>query len=78
MESIYEQRTTKTVEEALQSIKTELSNIKFGVLFELNFKEVLQGKGLEFDHDFYVLEICNPQQAKTALDQHLQVGYFLP
>lgn len=78
MEAIYEKRTDKDVQAALQSIKAELSNIKFGVLFELNFKDVLQGKGLEFEKDFYVLDVCNPQQAKKVLDQHLEVGYFLP
>ena len=44
----YKVKTEKTFPEALESIKASLSERGFGVLWELNFKEKLQEKGLAF------------------------------
>ncbi|PMC40756.1 hypothetical protein CJ195_03345, partial [Bacillus sp. UMB0899] len=41
-------------------------------------KEKLQEKGLEFDSDYLVLEVCNPHEAQRVLKENLLVGYFLP
>ena len=74
----YKVKTEKTFPEALESIKASLSERGFGVLWELNFKEKLQEKGLEFERNFKVLEVCNPKQAKEVLDQNIEAGFFLP
>ena len=74
----YKVKTGKTFSEALESIKASLSERGFGVLWELNFKEKLQEKGLEFERNFKVLEVCNPKQAKEVLDQNIEAGFFLP
>ena len=50
----------------------------FGVLWQFNFKDKLQEKGLEFKDDFVVLEVCSPKQAKEVLDQNIHIGYVLP
>ncbi|MDO5689272.1 MAG: DUF302 domain-containing protein [Tissierellia bacterium] len=78
MEIIYEKRVNLTLSEALESLKAELKERKFGVLYELNFRDKLVENDLAFDHDFYVLEVCNPGFAKQVLDQHLDMGYFMP
>jgi uncharacterized protein (DUF302 family) len=36
-------------------------------LWELNFKDKLQEKGLDFDKNFKILEVCNPVQAKEGM-----------
>ncbi|MDK2919572.1 MAG: hypothetical protein PWQ37_2305 [Candidatus Petromonas sp.] len=59
-------------------MKKSLNNHNFGVLWELNFKDKLKEKGLDFDKNFKILEVCNPQQAKEVLEKHIEVGYFLP
>lgn len=74
----YKVKTEKTFPEALESIKASLSERGFGVLWELNFKEKLQEKGLAFERNFKVLEVCNPKQAKEVLDQNIEAGFFLP
>ena len=74
----YEVKTSKTFSSALEDLKKSLSENKFGVLWELNFKDKLQEKGLDFHQNFMVLEVCNPKQAKEVLDLHLEAGYFLP
>lgn len=78
MDIKYEIKTNKSFNDAVKSLKDSLSKNNFGVLWELNFKDKLKEKGLEFDHNFKILEVCNPKQAKEILDKHLEVGYFLP
>lgn len=78
MEIIYKVKTNKNFEKAIEDLKSSLSNHNFGVLWELNFKDKLKEKGLEFDQNFKILEICNPKQAKEVLDKYIEAGYFLP
>jgi len=60
MDMNYEITTDKSFTEAIQALKISLSNHNFGVLNELNFKETLKSKGVDFDQDFHLLEVCNP------------------
>ncbi|OLN32787.1 DUF302 domain-containing protein [Desulfosporosinus metallidurans] len=78
MDIKYEVKTSKTFSTAVEDLKKSLTENKFGVLWELNFKEKLEEKGLDFHQNFKVLEVCNPKQAKEVLDRHIEVGYFLP
>ena len=78
MDVNYEVKTSKTFSTAVEDLKKSLSNNKFGVLWELNFKDKLEEKGLDFHQNFKVLEVCNPKQAKEVLDRHIEAGYFLP
>jgi len=78
MDVNYEVKTSKTFSTAVEDLKKSLSENEFGVLWELNFKEKLEEKGLDFQQNFKVLEVCNPKQAKEVLDLHIEVGYFLP
>ncbi|WP_040212868.1 DUF302 domain-containing protein [Clostridium polynesiense] len=79
MENIkYEVTTEKSFEEAVESVIKSLKDQKFGVLWQVNFKDKLQEKGVDFNKNFMVLEVCNPHKAKEVLEKHLDVGYFLP
>ncbi len=78
MQMKYEKQTSKSFEKACEDLKKSLSDVGFGVLYELNFKDKLEEKGLEFEHDFKIFEVCNPKKAKEVLDIHLEMGYFLP
>jgi uncharacterized protein (DUF302 family) len=78
MDINYKVATNKSFEIALEDLKASLNKHSFGVLWELNFKEKLKEKGLDFDKNFKVLEVCNPKKAKEVLDKHIEAGYFLP
>ena len=78
MDIIYKVQTNKSFEIAVDDLKKSLSNHNFGVLWELNFKDKLKEKGLDFNKNFKILEVCNPSQAKKVLDENIEVGYFLP
>ncbi len=78
MDMMYKKQTGKRFEEAVEDLKSRLAEHKFGILWELNFKDKLQEKGQDFSTNFKMLEACNPVQAKKAFDAHLEAGYFLP
>jgi len=78
MDIYFELKTSKGFQEAIDAVKASLLPYGFGVLFEMNFKDKLREKGLEFDADFTVLEVCNPAKAQKVLQQDITAGYFLP
>jgi len=74
----FKTKTNKSFEQAAEDLKKAVQNHKFGVLWELNFKDKLKEKGLDFDRNFKVMEVCNPAKAKEVLEQNIEVGFFLP
>lgn len=78
MDIKYEVKVNKSFDDAVESLKRSLSENKFGVLWELNFKDKLKEKNLDFESNFKILEVCNPVQAKEVLSRNIEVGYFLP
>jgi uncharacterized protein (DUF302 family) len=74
----YTIETHKTVDEAITSLENSLKEEKFGVLWQLNMKDKLQEKGVDFDRNYHILEVCNPVEAKRVLSENAIVGYFLP
>jgi len=78
MDMIYKVQTEKGFESVIADLKKSLGDHHFGVLWELDFKEKLKEKGLVFDRNFKILEVCNPNQAKKVLEENIEVGFFLP
>jgi uncharacterized protein (DUF302 family) len=74
----YTVKTKKNIEQVIQEITAKLSEIKFGVLGTLDFKEIFAKKGVEYPHSYKLLEVCNPQAAKQALDSDPEIGLLLP
>jgi len=78
MNFAYEVETTKSFQEAIKELTGELKKREFGVLYQVNFKDKIESKGMDFSTNFEVLEVCNPKQAKEVLEERIEVGYFLP
>lgn len=78
MNVVYEKKTDKELNEAIESLTEHLKENGFGVLWQLNFKDKLNEKGLDFENNYVVLEVCNPKKAKEVLDKNSHVGYVLP
>ena len=51
---------------------------KFGVLSVINLKQKMNDKGIDFPSECTVYEVCNPRQAKRALDANGAVSTALP
>ncbi|SRR5579885_866359 len=71
-------KTQKTINQAVEDITASLKEVGFGVIGTLNFKEMLQKKGVDFKDEYRLLEVCNPQSAKQVLESNPEVGLLLP
>ncbi len=78
MEFAYTLTTDKTMEQAVLDVKERLQELKFGTLWEFNIPAKLKEKGVDFQGNATVLEVCNPVRAKEALEHNMNVVYFLP
>lgn len=74
----YMAKTSKNIDEAVKDLTSGLSEIKFGVLGTLDFKQIFQKKGIEFEKEYKLLEVCNPAAAKQVLESNPDVGLLLP
>jgi len=74
----YTVATDKSIDQSIQSLEVSLKEEKFGILWMFDIKEKLQEKGLDFQKDFKVLEVCNPFEAERVLTKNTMAGYFLP
>lgn len=74
----YTVKTLKTIPQAIEDVTTSLKEVGFGVLGTLNFKEILQKKGLDYKDEYQLLEVCEPATAKQALESNPEIGLLLP
>jgi uncharacterized protein (DUF302 family) len=70
--------TDKTVSEAAAALHAAVQANHFGVMQVHNLKETMAKKGVEFDRECLIFEVCQPQQAKKVLDQNMSVSTALP
>lgn len=78
MNYAYEEKSAYAYEETLDRLRKEIKENQFGILYEVNLKEKIEGKGMDFQPNFTVMDVCNPKLAKDVLDEQIEVGYFLP
>lgn len=74
----YSVKSEKTIDDVVEILTTNLKEIGFGVLGTLDFQKIFQSKGLVFDRQYKLLEVCNPVAAKTILDSNPELGLMLP
>ena len=70
--------TKKSVNEAAAALRAAVEANRFGVMHVHNLKETMEKKGVAFEHECLIFEVCQPQQAKTVLDQNMSVSTALP
>ncbi len=70
--------TSKTVEQAVKDLQEAVHRHGFGVLHIHNLQETMKKKGVEFDNECQILEICNPHQAKKVLEDDMDLNMALP
>jgi uncharacterized protein (DUF302 family) len=75
---IHIKTTTKTVDEVTQALETVVPEHKFGLLHTHDLKQTMANKGVEFDPECRVFEVCNPHHAKTVLTEDIRVNMALP
>ena len=70
--------TEKTVSDASVALQAAVQANHFGVMQVHNLKETMEKKGVEFDRECLIFEVCQPQQAKKVLDENMSVSAALP
>lgn len=74
----YTIKTEKPIDVTVEEITNELKKIGFGVLGILDFKDNFHKKGMTFDDEYKIMEVCNPISAKSVLEINPEVGLLLP
>ncbi|WP_175990266.1 DUF302 domain-containing protein [Bacillus sp. Marseille-Q1617] len=74
----YTKEVSLSVKEAAEKVEAALKEESFGVLWNLDLAGKLEEKGLDFNEEVVILEVCNPHEAKKVLEQSMLVSYFLP
>ena len=75
---LYRVKSKKTLAEVVKALEASAQKHKFGVLAVHDLKQKLKDKGVEFDRDCLVYEVCNPQQAKKVLEANAEISTALP
>ena len=70
--------SSRSVAEIAQIFPDVCAEHKFGVLGSIDLRQKLRDKGLVFDRECLVFEVCNPQAAKRVLDHNPAISAALP
>ena len=70
--------TNKTVSQTAVALHAAAQANHFGVMHIHNLQETMAKKGVVFDHECLVFEVCHPHLAKKVLDQNMSVSTALP
>jgi uncharacterized protein (DUF302 family) len=70
--------TDKSVSETAAALQAAVQANRFGVMQIHNLQETMVKKGVDFERECLIFEVCQPQQAKKVLDQNMSVSTALP
>jgi uncharacterized protein (DUF302 family) len=70
--------SSKTIDEIAKVLEQAVQKRKFGVLAVHNLKETMAKKGVEFQPECRIYEVCNPREAKNVLERDLSISTALP
>jgi uncharacterized protein (DUF302 family) len=70
--------TSKSFEEASVDLDAAVKRHNFGVLHIHDLGETLRSKGISFDEQCQVFEVCNPGQAAKVLSVDMRLNMALP
>jgi uncharacterized protein (DUF302 family) len=75
---LYIVESRKPLDRVVKDLETSVARHKFGVLGIHDLKAKLADKGVPFDRECRVFEVCNPHQAKKVLERNLEISTALP
>ncbi len=75
---IYKKDSKKDLYDIRDALESTLKSSQFGILTEIDVAKVMEKKGIDFDKEFLLLGICNPNFAKEALTLNSDVSVSLP
>ena len=75
---LFEIPSEKSLEAIDKGLEEAAARHKFGIITVHNLKETMAKKGVEFEGECLVYEVCNPHQAKKVLEANGAVSTALP
>ena len=70
--------TSKSFEQSVAGLETAVKLHGFGVLHIHNLGTTLRSKGIGFDEQCKIFEVCNPGQAAKVLSTDMRLNMALP
>ena len=74
----YRVETSKTFEQAASDLDIAVKHHGFGVLHVHDIGNTLRSKGIDFEEECKVFEVCNPNQAAKVLASDMRLNMALP
>jgi uncharacterized protein (DUF302 family) len=74
----YITESDKPFEQAAADLEAAVRRNGFGVLHIHNLGSTLRSKGMDFDQQCKVFEVCNPEQAARVLTADMRMNMALP
>ncbi len=68
----------KPLARVLTDLEQAVARHKFGVLGAHDLKAKMAEKGVPFERECRIVEVCNPHQAKKVLETNLEISTALP
>jgi uncharacterized protein (DUF302 family) len=68
----------KSLDQVARDLEAAVTRHGFGVLGSHDLKATMARKGVAFDRECRIYEVCNPQQAKRVLEANLEISTALP
>lgn len=75
---LYEREAKGSVSQVVGKLEDAAKASKFGVINVIDLRAKMLAKGVEFGPACLIVEVCNPVQAKKALERDLRVSAVLP
>jgi uncharacterized protein (DUF302 family) len=70
--------TGKSFDQASEDLERAVKRLGFGVLHVHDLAATLRSKGIAFEEQCKVFEVCNPQQAAKVLSADMRLNMALP
>ncbi|HED64850.1 MAG TPA: DUF302 domain-containing protein [Planctomycetes bacterium] len=77
-EALYSRKASGSIDEVIARLESAVSERKYGLLGSINLREKMNAKGVPFDAECRVFEVCNPQIAKGVLETEMSISTVLP
>ena len=75
---LYEVTSQRTQPEIESALEESAKKHKLGIMTVHELKKTMANKGVEFDGECWVYEVCNPHQANKVLEANASVSTALP
>jgi len=75
---LFKLTSEKSVTKAAVALEAAVTANHFGVMQVHNLQETMEQKGVAFDHECLIFEVCQPEQAKKVLEGNMSVSIALP